>query len=148
MPLHKKISITTDISNYNKTDIDKLYIGRLNYKKTPYYVKTSKKGNRLTAKTKKLGTFVLAVDTKKPEIKPINFLNKKWISKNKTLKIKITDDLSGISSYRATINGKFILMEYVVYVTGLLIYWLKWILKKTLNFHLYRENQVKFYYLT
>ena len=112
VPLHKKISITTDISNYNKTDIDKLYIGRLNYKKTPYYVKTSKKGNRLTAKTKKLGTFVLAVDTKKPEIKPINFLNKKWISKNKTLKIKIIDDLSGISSYRATINGKFILMEY------------------------------------
>ena len=31
---------------------------------------------------------------------------------NKTLKIKITDVLSGISSYRATINGKFILMEY------------------------------------
>ena len=27
-------------------------------------------------------------------------------------RIKITDDLSGISSYRATINGKFILMEY------------------------------------
>jgi murein DD-endopeptidase MepM/ murein hydrolase activator NlpD len=112
VPLHKKISITTDISNYNKTDIDKLYIGRLNYKKTPYYIKTYKKGNKLTAKTKTLGTFVLAVDTKKPEIKPINFLNKKWISKNKTLKIKITDDLSGISSYRATINGKFILMEY------------------------------------
>jgi murein DD-endopeptidase MepM/ murein hydrolase activator NlpD len=112
VPLHKKISITTDISNYNKTDINKLYIGRLNYKKTPYYVKTYKEGNKLTAKTKKLGTFVLAVDTKKPEIKPINFLNKKWISKNKTLKIKITDDLSGISSYRATINGKFILMEY------------------------------------
>jgi hypothetical protein len=66
----------------------------------------------LIAQTKKLGTFVLAVDTKKPEIKPINFLNKKWISKNKTLKIKITDDLSGISSYRATINGQFILMEY------------------------------------
>ena len=112
VPLHKKISITTDISNYNKTDIDKLYIGKLNYKKTPYYIKTYKKGNKLTAKTKTLGTFVLAVDTKKPEIKPINFLNKKWISKNKTLKIKITDDLSGISSYRATINGKFILMEY------------------------------------
>ena len=34
----------------NKTDIDKLYIGRLNYKKTPYYVKTYKKGNKLTVK--------------------------------------------------------------------------------------------------
>ncbi len=112
IPLHKKLSISIDISNYNKTDIDKLYIGRLNYKKIPYYIKTFRKGNKLIAKTKKLGTFVLAVDTKNPEIKPINFLNKKWISKNKTLKIKITDDLSGISSYRATINGQFILMEY------------------------------------
>lgn len=112
IPLHKNITIATDVSNYNKTDIDKLYIGRLNYKKTPYYVKTYRKGNKLTAKTKKLGTYVLTVDTKNPEIKPLNFLNKKWISNNKTLKIKISDDLSGISSYRATINGKFILMEY------------------------------------
>ena len=52
IPLHKNISIATDVSNYNKTDIDKLYIGRLNYKKTPYYVKTYRKGNKLTAKTK------------------------------------------------------------------------------------------------
>ena len=26
--------------------------------------------------------------------------------------MKITDDLSGISKYRATVNGKWILMEY------------------------------------
>ena len=66
IPLHKKLSISIDISNYNKTDIDKLYIGRLNYKKIPYYIKTFRKGNKLIAKTKKLGTFVLAVDTKNP----------------------------------------------------------------------------------
>ena len=34
------------------------------------------------------------------------------MSNQSFLKVKITDDLSGISSYRATINGKFILMEY------------------------------------
>ena len=43
---------------------------------------------------------------------PINFDDGKWISSNKTLELSINDDLSGISSYRATINGKFILMEY------------------------------------
>jgi len=112
IPLHKNITISTDISNYKGTDIDKLYIGRLNYKKEPYYNRTHRKGNKLTANTKTLGTFVLALDTTKPKILPINFQNKKWVSKNKTLKVKITDDLSGISSYRATINGKFILMEY------------------------------------
>ncbi|MFT5249656.1 MAG: hypothetical protein ACI93P_001383 [bacterium] len=112
IPLHKSISISTDISNYNGNDIDKLYIGRLNYKKEPYYNFTSRKGSKLTAYTKTLGSFVLVADTTNPEIKPINFQDNKWVSKNKTLKIKITDNLSGISSYRATINGKFILMEY------------------------------------
>ncbi len=112
IPLHKNITISTDISNYNGDDIDKLYIGRLNYKKKPYYNSTYRKGNKLTAKTKTLGTYVLVADTTDPKIQPINFQNKKWVSKNKTLKIKISDDLSGISSYRATINGKFILMEY------------------------------------
>ena len=112
IPLHKSISISTDISNYNNEDIDKLFIGRLNYKKEPYYNFTSRKGNKLTAYTKTLGSFVLVTDKSDPKIKALNFQDNKWISKNKTLKIKITDVLSGISSYRATINGKFILMEY------------------------------------
>lgn len=112
VPLHKKMTISTDISNYKGGHIDKLYIGRLNYKGDPYYNNTYRKGNKLSAKAKTFGSYVLVADTTSPTIKPINFQNKKWITKNKTLKIKITDDLSGISSYRATINGKFILMEY------------------------------------
>jgi hypothetical protein len=112
IPLHKSIIISTDVSNYNDEDINKLYIGRLNYKKEPYYNFTSRKGNKLTAYTKTLGSFVLVTDKSDPKIKALNFEDNKWISKNKTLKIKITDVLSGISSYKATINGKFILMEY------------------------------------
>ncbi|MBT3588795.1 MAG: M23 family metallopeptidase [Flavobacteriaceae bacterium] len=121
IPLHKSISISTDISNYNANDIDKLYIGRLNYKKEPYYNFTSRKGTKLTTYTKTLGSFVLVADNTNPKIKALNFQDNKWISKNKTLKIKITDILSGISSYRATINGKFILMEYN-YKKGILTY--------------------------
>ena len=34
------------------------------------------------------------------------------MSKSKYLQIKITDKLSGIKKYRASINGKWILMEY------------------------------------
>jgi len=42
----------------------------------------------------------------------VNFRDGQWISNNSDLKVKIADDLSGIKSYRATVNGKFILMEY------------------------------------
>lgn len=112
IPIHKNISITADISAYNDADRDKLYIGRLNYKGVPYYNSTTRNGDKLTAKTRTFGTYVIASDTVPPEIKPVNFSEGKWISKENFLLVKITDDLSGISSYRATINGKFILMEY------------------------------------
>jgi len=61
------------------------------------------------------------MDTSPPSIKPVNFNDGKWISSNTTLKVKIEDDRSGISSYRATVNGKFILMEYN-YKTDVLTY--------------------------
>ncbi len=112
IPLHKSMTITADISNYNTVDKDKLFIGRLNYRGIPYYNSTKRKGDKLSIYTKIFGEYVLVSDTTKPSITPINFSNKKWITKNKTLKIKIDDTLSGVSSYRATINGEFILMEY------------------------------------
>jgi len=112
IPLHKNITITADVSNYKGSDIDKLYIGRLNYKGKPYYNSTYKKGTKLSTNTKTFGSYILASDTEAPNIKPLNFSNEKWISNNQSLQVKIKDELSGVSSYRATINGKFILMEY------------------------------------
>ena len=112
IPIHKNISITADISNYTDADKDKLYIGRVNFGKDPYYTSTKRTGNKLVATTRTFGEYVIGSDFTPPSIKPVNFEEGKWISDQKNLKIMISDDLSGISSYRATINGKFILMEY------------------------------------
>lgn len=114
IPITKNFTITYDISNYKEQDKDKLFIARLvgTWKKYPSYVFTSKKGDKLIAKTNTLGTYFLTTDTTNPTIKPINFSDGKWISKFRYLKIKLSDDLSGIKSYRATVNDKWILMEY------------------------------------
>ena len=112
IPIHSNISITADISNYTEIDKDKLYIGRLNYKGQPYYTSTTRNGDKITAKTRTFGSYTVAIDTTSPEIKPVNFAEGKWISSQNFLQVKIDDDLSGISSYRGTINEKFILMEY------------------------------------
>ena len=113
VPLIKTYSITYDISNYSDSEKDKLFIASLyGYYQRPSYVSTKRIGNLLSASTKSLGTFTLVRDTVNPTIKPINFQNGKWLSKLSHLKVKIDDDLSGISKYRATINGKWILMEY------------------------------------
>ncbi|GGZ86867.1 M23 family metallopeptidase [Algibacter mikhailovii] len=109
----KSFSISFDISHYNNQDKNKLYIARLvGSKNYPTYTYTKRKGDVLIANTKKLGTFALETDTISPTIKPINFKKGQWLSNYRFLKVKIDDTGSGISKYRATVNGKWILMEY------------------------------------
>jgi len=113
VPAQKYLAINFDISNYKKADKEKLFIARmLGYKNKLTYWPTTKKGDIITSRTKTLGTYTLASDTKSPEIKPLNFQNGKWLSKYRYLKLKIKDDISGIKNYRALVNGKWILMEY------------------------------------
>ena len=122
VPLQKSLTISYDISNYEGDDKEKLYIARLyGFYKNPGYVSTTKKGNVLSTRTKTLGTYTLESDLESPTIIPVNFQEKKWVSKLNSLKLKIEDSESGISNYRATINGKWILMEYD-YKTDLLVY--------------------------
>lgn len=120
-PLHKNMTIAFDVSNYNPEDQKKLYIGGLTYKGKHYYSKTTKKGNRLLTKTRSFGTYKVFIDSIAPKIVPINVTDKKWMTEESHLKIKINDEETGVDSFRATINGKFILMEYD-YKTGMLVY--------------------------
>jgi hypothetical protein len=113
IPLQKNVTIQFDISNYKDSEKDKLYIAELlGYKKYPSYLNTKRKDNILTASSNALGSYALVMDINSPKISPINFQDGKWLSKFRYLTLKITDDLSGIGNFRATINGKWILMEY------------------------------------
>jgi hypothetical protein len=58
-----------------------------------------------TINTRSLGTYTLSSDTIPPVIIPYS-----WSPNN--LKIKIFDEHSGIKSYRATLDGSFLLMKY------------------------------------
>lgn len=112
-PLQKSMNINFDISQYKSSDKDQLFIGSVSrYGNKLYYTPTKKRGNTLTARTKYLGHYTLGIDDENPKIKTINFKNGSWISNYRYLKIKISDQISGIKNYRATINGQWILMEY------------------------------------
>ena len=112
IPAQKNFYINFDVSHYQGDDKDKLYIASVSQRGKLYYANTSKKGDILTCRTKNLGTYTLATDNVKPKITPINFQKGKWLSKYRYLKVKIEDKDSGIKNYRATLNGKWILMEY------------------------------------
>ncbi|MDG1014357.1 MAG: M23 family metallopeptidase [Flavobacteriaceae bacterium] len=122
IPLQKSIDINFDVSNYQENNKNYLFIGRISKDGNKlYYSNTKKHGDRLSTRTKNLGSYTLGIDKENPKIDAINFKNKSWVSNLRNLKVKILDKISGIKNYRATINGHWILMEYDI-KTQLLTY--------------------------
>ncbi len=76
------------------------------------YVWTAKKDSILQTKYAYPGQYILTKDSLAPSIKPLNFKDQQWMSNYKFLEIEVDDEFSGIKSYRATMNGQWILMEH------------------------------------
>ncbi|HET8885274.1 MAG TPA: M23 family metallopeptidase [Salinimicrobium sp.] len=120
--IHKHISLGFDVSNYKMEDRGKLFIGRIGYKGRPIYSETNMNGDRLVTGIRTFGEYKIFSDTTPPSVKSVNFRDGQWISNLSTLQIRISDYETGIKSYKATVNGKFILMEYD-YKTNLLTHY-------------------------
>ena len=69
-------------------------------------------GGWVTVKTNIFGTFSVAVDRTPPIITPLSIKDKKTLTNNSKVQFKITDNLSGIKSFRGEIDGKWVLFEY------------------------------------
>lgn len=112
VPLDKRYTLTFETSFLNEKQKQQVYIANVTNSKYPRYTSTKKKINKVYTTTKILGNYELLYDTTKPTIKLYNFKNGQWLSKLKTLKVKIKDSGSGIKNYNATIDGNWVLMEY------------------------------------
>lgn len=80
--------------------------GRI-YSATGKYVDGWVEGN-----IRALGNYALVVDTQAPKIVSLSIADKKPLKDASKLKFKITDNLSGIETFRGTIDGKWVLFEY------------------------------------
>jgi hypothetical protein len=67
--------------------------------------------NGVSASIYSFGDYFVALDTVPPLIEP-QFARQANVKKHEKLSIKITDDMSGISSYSAMVDGEWALMEY------------------------------------
>lgn len=69
-------------------------------------------GGWVTAKTNLLGSFAIAIDKTPPSITALSIKDKKTLTNPSKIQFKITDDLSGIKTYRGEIDGNWVLYEY------------------------------------
>ncbi|MGC1516653.1 MAG: M23 family metallopeptidase [Maribacter sp.] len=112
VPAHRNFTITFDATTYTEGERKQLFIARLDERLRPSYTSTYKRGALFTTRTRNLGTYTLVKDTVAPTIRTKNFKEKQWLNNYKYLSVFISDDLSGVDTYSATLNGEWILMEY------------------------------------
>lgn len=109
--MNNPITISYDATNIPMEAREKMFIANVDDGKIEYNT-TFKKENTFSIKVKKLGKFKIAKDETAPKIYNPNFKEGDTLTKQKTIKISISDDLSGIKEYNAYLNDKWILMEY------------------------------------
>jgi hypothetical protein len=112
-PLHKSATLMIKPGNIDEAYREKYLIAGLDTRGDAIYPAGGKwNGDYLQAGISRFGNYIVAIDTTSPEINPVNISPGKNISGQTTIKIKIRDEFSGIKHFRATMNGKWILMEW------------------------------------
>ncbi len=112
MPVQKEFKIEFELPRIKKEWQNKLVLVWFNTKNQPKTYELKLQNERYFARVKELGLFTIWPDLKAPVITPINFKDSSTITNQSILKVNITDDLSGIKSYRAYIDNEWFLMEY------------------------------------
>ena len=92
-------------------EVRQSFIGRIKNRKITY-INSKKDDSYIYANISSLGKYIISRDTIKPEIKPINFKQNSNISDRSSIRLRLKDDVSGIKSYNAFLNGKWALFEY------------------------------------
>jgi hypothetical protein len=89
----------------NVIDKTKAHVYYLGWGKSRGFLGGVWEGENITFQARNLGQYKILSDTKPPTVKLLT-------KSPQIIKLKIGDDLSGVASYRAELNGKFLLLKY------------------------------------
>lgn len=110
VPVHSNFTISIEDKTTTAEQKKKMFIATRNGKKLGY-ISTKVNGNTFSCRTRNLGQFTLAKDITAPKITIAKPIEGKLVT-SKSIQLRISDDLSGINSYKAYLNGKWVLFEY------------------------------------
>lgn len=112
VPVHSYYNIQIKSKAIKNTLQSKAFLVSVDEKGRKTYEGGLWRNDSIIGQTRTFGNFAVFMDTLAPIIKPLNIAPDKNMKDVKRILIAISDNLSGIKSYRATIDGQWILMEY------------------------------------
>ena len=108
VPLHTYCEITIPVTKDNIKDKSKYFIASSRHGR-PQYNSTAYIDGQLIAKVRTFGEFYAASDTVPPTLSPLGSAN--W-GKSGHIRYRISDNLSGVKTWKGEIDGNFALFEF------------------------------------
>lgn len=113
IPLHTFIDVRLKGDNVPEQLKEKALIGAYVGANDKYYsIGGTFADGWVSTKTRTFGDFAIVVDTIAPTIQALSITNKCRLSEQGRIRFKIKDEMSGIKSYRGTIDGNWVLFEF------------------------------------
>ncbi len=111
-PLHKSYNISIKPDRIAEGKQSKMLIIQLTDEIQKVPLSSTWNNGYLSANTNTFGTFCIGIDTIPPLISQNGFSSGANLTGKSNIKIKITDELSGIKTYEPLIDGEWALFEY------------------------------------
>ncbi|GHT83827.1 peptidase M23 [Bacteroidia bacterium] len=108
IPLHGYCPLTLEITNDSHPDKSKYGIVAVRGQRFSW-IGGKYENHKMNIRIRELGQFSITIDTVPPVIQPQN--QAKWTA-TQTISFKISDNLSGVESFKGSLNGQFVLFEY------------------------------------
>ncbi len=109
-PIHNAVILAILPTNIPENLKSKAVICFRNYKGSVSGKTTNWNGNYCETKIREFGEYYVTLDTTKPAVTLLNLTANQTLTEN-SIKVKITDNLSGVTKYNGYIDGEWILME-------------------------------------
>lgn len=112
IPVHRYYNIKIKPGQTTGIPRNKMAIASIEDGRVLDYEGSKRDGDFIVGRTRQLGEFAVVADTIAPDVKAVNFSNGSSFSKSAELRVYVEDNFSGIDTYRAEVNGKWVLFDY------------------------------------
>lgn len=111
-PVHNAYTLSIKPKAKALKKADKLLIVSIDEEGNPLSEGGTFEHGFVTTKTRNFGSFAVMMDTIAPTVKLLNFDKEHKTFRQNKIMVKMSDNLSGIKSYRGTIDGAWVLMQH------------------------------------
>lgn len=105
IPLHSDCPLSIGIRRFPVADSTKYYLAGQTGNAL-HYAGGSCRNGWIQGNIRELGSYTVAIDTVPPRIEPVN--RKGW-ERSRTLTFRLSDDQTGVRSYKGKVDGQFVL---------------------------------------